>query len=105
MSSKKKGETPMKIVLSLDNGETVFPVAVYDGASLETLLPNVRRDILRRLRDSGFQVYYLRLWSEPLNGSPAIKLDFGSHTKFLYLSFADGSEIDAESFLQKFLND
>lgn len=95
----------MKIVLSLDNGETVSPVAVYDGASLETLLPSVRRDILLRLRDSGCKVYYLRLWAEPLNGSPAMKLDFGSHTKFLYLSFVDGSEIEAESFIQKFLNE
>lgn len=48
----------------------------------------VKEETFRQIREfcnnHNYNIPYVRIWNEPLNGKPATKFDVGSHTEFFY---------------------
>ena len=49
---------------------------------------SIKEETFRQIRkfceEHNYNIPYIRIWNEPLNGKPATKFDVGSHTEFFY---------------------
>ena len=80
-----------------------YQVEEYEDIPANDAAKRIIDKIFQLCQDWGYRVYYLRFWKSTFGTQPCIQFDFGSHTEFFYLTFAGGSETDAESFIWKFL--